>query len=204
MELELVLPSELVQEMEAIYTAMANGYATVASAIGLTCDNCPDNCCDSYFLHYTYCEWAYLWHGLTQLAAAHLEEIRQCAQEYVKASQLALSEGMRPQQMCPLNEAGRCQLYQHRLMICRCHGVPATLTSPNGRRQRFPGCFRCQEMVQQRYSQPELAPAMERTALFRRLALVEQRLLGAGRLHYPKIRLTIAEMIVQGPPRRCD
>ena len=188
--------------MEAIYTAMANGYETVATAIGLTCDNCPDNCCDSYFLHYTYCEWAYLWQGLQQLDSARLEEIRRRARSNVESSRLALAEDTRPQIMCPLNEGGRCQLYHHRLMICRSHGVPATLTSPNGRRQRFPGCFRCQEMVEERYSQAELAPAMERTELFRRLVLVEQRLLGAGRPHYAKIRLTIAEMIVQGPPQR--
>ena len=196
------LPPELTQEMEAIYTAMANGYETVATAIGLTCDNCPDNCCDSYFLHYTYCEWAYLWQGLQQLDSARLEEIRRRARSNVESSRLALAEDTRPQIMCPLNEGGRCRLYHHRLMICRSHGVPATLTSPNGRRQRFPGCFRCQEMVEERYSQAELAPAMERTELFRRLVLVEQRLLGAGRPHYAKIRLTIAEMIVQGPPQR--
>ena len=201
---ELELPPELVQELESIYAGIATGYDTVATAIGLTCDNCPDNCCDSYFFHYTYSEWAYLWQGLKQLPPARLEAIRWRAQEYAEASRLALAEGRRPQLMCPLNEAGRCQLYQHRLMICRSHGVPATLTSPNGRRQRFPGCFRCQEMVQERCRLAELAPAMEKTALFRRLVLVEQRLLGAGRLHYPKMRLTIAEMIVQGPPQRHD
>lgn len=200
----LQLPPELAREMEAIYTAMANGYETVATAIGLTCDNCPDNCCDSYFLHYTYCEWAYLWQGLYQLDPARLEEIRRRAAHYVEASRLAMAEDKRPQIMCPLNESGRCLLYRHRLMICRSHGVPVTLTSPNGRRQRFPGCFRCQEVVRARYNPAELAPAMERTALFRRLVLVEQKLLGTGRLHYPKIRLTIAEMIVQGPPRRHD
>jgi hypothetical protein len=87
-------------------------------------------------------------------------------------------------------------------MICRCHGVPATLTSPNGRQQRFPGCSRCQEIVLQHYAPAELAPAMDRTALYRRLVQVEQRFLGAARPLYPKIRLTIAEMIAQGPPQR--
>lgn len=202
--MELKLPSGLVVEMAAIYTAMAAGYDIVAEAIGLTCDHCPDNCCDSWFLHYTYSEWAYLWLGLKQLDPAQLEAIRQHAGEYARLSQQALAADTRPQIMCPLNEAGRCQLYYHRLMICRSHGVPATLTSPNGRRQRFPGCFRCQEMVRERYSPPELAPAMERTALLRRLVQVEQQLLGAERTKYPKIRLSIAEMIVQGPPQRHD
>ncbi len=200
----LQLPSELLLELEAIYAAMAAGYDTVAEAISLTCDQCPDNCCDSWFLHYTYCEWAYLWLGLEQLDSTLLDEIRQRARKYVHLSQQAMAAETRPQIMCPLNEAGRCQLYHHRPMICRSHGVPATLTSPNGRRQRFPGCFRCQDVVRERYSQPELAPAMERTALLRRLVQVEQRLLGNERTKYPKIRLSIAEMIVQGPPQRHD
>lgn len=52
------------------------------------------------------------------------------------------------------------------------------------------------------FGEPAQAPAMERTVLFRRLALVEQRLLGPGRRSYPRLRLTIADMIVQGPPQR--
>lgn len=198
----LHLPPELSQELQAIYTAMATGYAHVAEIIGLTCDNCPDNCCDSYFLHYTYCEWAYLWQGLHELDPKKLEQIRLQAHHYLAASQRDLAKNKRPQIMCPLNEAGRCQLYSHRLMICRCHGVPATLTSPNGRQQRFPGCSRCQEIVLQHYAPAELAPAMDRTALYRHLVQVEQRFLGAARPLYPKIRLTIAEMIAQGPPQR--
>lgn len=200
---ELLLPPELEQEMTEVYAAMAEGYRKTAEAIGLTCDHCPDNCCDSYFLHYTYCEWAYLWQGLRQLAPECLQRIRTRAHHYLTVSQSLLARGERPQLMCPLNLQGRCQLYSHRLMICRCHGVPATLAGPRGS-HRFPGCFRCQELVQQRYAGVESAPAMDRTALFGRLALVEQRLRSQRRAQAgtSKIRLSIAEMIVQGPPRR--
>ncbi len=198
----LQLPPELEREMTAIYAEMASGYEKVAEAIALGCDHCPDNCCDSYFLHYTYCEWLYLWQGLQRLDAARLRHIREKAQRYLAACRQALAAGKRPQIMCPLNEQGRCQLYSHRLMICRSHGVPATLQSPDGRHQRFPGCFRCQELVERRYARPELAPAMDRTALLRRLALVERRLLETEPGRYPRIRLSIAEMIVQGPPQR--
>lgn len=103
--------------------------------------------------------------------------------------------------MCPLNEEGRCGLYSHRLMICRTHGVPATLTSPDGRHLRFPGCFRCQELVAENFTRPADAPAMERTALYQRLARLEAEFLGELRGRVPKIRLTIAEMILNGPPR---
>lgn len=199
---ESLLPPELEQEMASIYADMAEGYQKTAEAIGLSCDHCPDNCCDSYFLHYTYCEWAYLWQGLRQLEPECLQQIRTRAHRSLEASRSLLARGERPQLMCPLNLQGRCQLYSHRLMICRCHGVPATLLGPRGS-HRFPGCFRCQELVRQHYTRAELAPAMDRTALFRRLALVEQRLRDQRGLaaNHGRIRLSIAEMIVQGPPQ---
>ena len=103
--------------------------------------------------------------------------------------------------MCPLNESGRCGLYSHRLMICRTHGVPATLTRPDGQLLRFPGCFRCQEIVTSTYAHEADAPAMDRTILYKRLAQLESRFLGERRGLLPKIKLTIAEMIVGGPPK---
>ena len=53
---ELTLPPELSCEIREIYDSMVAAYDEVAGAVTLTCDGCPDNCCDSYFLHYTYCE----------------------------------------------------------------------------------------------------------------------------------------------------
>jgi cell division protein YceG involved in septum cleavage len=49
----------------------------------------------------------------------------------------ALAREERPQLMCPLNEEGRCSLYLHRLMICRMHGVPSSLTFPNGQTKKL-------------------------------------------------------------------
>ncbi len=198
---ELFLPPELFQELGEIYAAMEKNYEQVASTIGLTCQECPDNCCDSYFLHHTYCEWAFLWVGLRLLDDTLFDTIQQRAQEYVLQSREALKEQQRPRLMCPLNENGLCLLYEHRMLICRMHGVPASLVRPDGQKLRFPGCFRCQEIVQSRYEDENAAPAMDRTLLFRRLVQLESRLLGQQRHRYPKVRLTIAEMIVQGPPR---
>jgi hypothetical protein len=42
---------------------------------------------------------------------------------------------------------------------------------------------------------------MDRTVLYQRLAQLESRFLGERRGMLPKIKLTIAEMIVNGPPR---
>ena len=199
---ELTLPPELSCEIREIYDSMVTAYDEVARAVTLTCDGCPDNCCDSYFLHYTYCEWAYLWQGIRGLGDEQLDRILRRARDYVAQSRMQISRGERPTIMCPLNEAGRCTLYVHRLMICRTHGVPATLTRPDHQLLRFPGCFRCQEIVRQRFAVETDAPAMDRTILYRRLAQLEARLLGNRRDLYPKIKMTIAEMIVNGPPKR--
>ena len=86
-------------------------------------------------------------------------------------------------------------------MICRTHGVPATLTRPDGQSLRFPGCFRCQEVVSASFAVATAAPAMDRTILYQRLAQLETRFLGDRRGLLPKIKLTIAEMIVGGPPK---
>ena len=57
---ELCLPPQLSCEIGEIYASMVTAYDLVAEAIPLSCTGCPDNCCDSYFLHHTYSEWAYL------------------------------------------------------------------------------------------------------------------------------------------------
>ncbi len=197
---ELVLPPALSQEIEEIYETIVAKYDKVAREITLTCEGCPDNCCDSYFLHYTYSEWAYLWEGLRLLEAEQLEKITERAREYVLQSHQVLEQGERPQLQCPLLQDGLCGLYKHRLMICRTHGVPATLTRPDGKSMRFPGCFRCQEIVGEKYPAEDKAPAMDRTSLYQRMAQVESNLLANMRHLYPKKKQTIAEMIVNGPP----
>lgn len=187
--------------LAGLYREMETRYAKVAEEIGLTCAGCPDNCCDSYFLHYTYAEWAYLWEGLRALDAARLTGIIGRAKDYLTASQALLARGERPQLMCPLNEEGLCALYAHRLMICRLHGIPAALTRPDGQRLRFPGCFRCQEIVGEKYGAENDAPAMDRSELLAAVAALEAELLGGRRHLYPKVKRSIAEMIAGGPPR---
>ncbi|MCL2340816.1 MAG: hypothetical protein FWC49_03820 [Proteobacteria bacterium] len=198
---ELFLPPELSCEIGEIYDSMVTVYDEVARKIPLTCTGCPDNCCDSYFLHHTYCEWAYLWEGIRALDNDRLDRIMQRASDYVNTSRQLIARGERPQLMCPLNESGLCGLYSHRLMICRTHGVPATLTRPDGQLLHFPGCFRCQEIVVGNYQNATDAPTMDRTVLYQRLAQLESRFLGDRRGVMPKIKLTIAEMIVNGPPK---
>jgi hypothetical protein len=194
------LDEDMLASLRKLYEDMESAYDRVAAQLQLTCSGCPDNCCNSYFRHHTYIEWCYLSHGLSSLADQVRKQISQRARDYQRLSQQALARGEKPQIMCPLNLSGRCQLYRHRMMICRTHGVPASLTRPDGKRLRFPGCFRCQELVDRMVAEDLEIPVMERTELFRRLVVLEQRLL-AGKKHLvPRVKMTIADMIISGPP----
>jgi len=197
---EIILPTELSAKLTDVYNNIEAEYERIARRIGLSCSGCPDNCCDSYFLHYTYAEWAYLWEGMLKLDQESRNRITGRAELYIEESSRVIARGSHPQSMCPLNDEGRCLLYTHRMMICRLHGIPATMTRPDGKTLKFPGCFRCQEIVAGD-DRAEEAPAMDRTNLLGRMAAIESELLGGRRHLFPKVRRTIAEMIVAGPPR---
>jgi hypothetical protein len=196
---EVILTAEQLAVLEDIYRKLQQEYERVAEALAFSCTGCPDNCCDSYFQHHTYAEWAHLWLGLRQLEPELLQILMARAKTYLEQCELALAAGQRPQIMCPLNDNGRCVVYQHRLLVCRTHGVPALLTRPDGQTLRFPGCFRCQEIVDNSDHQNLPAP-VERTSLLKKLALLENELLDNKRHLHPKVKITIAEMLVHGPP----
>jgi len=193
----LALSPELADKLAVLYREMEVGYDRVAAKIGLTCQGCPDNCCDSYFLHHTYIEWAYLWRGLRTLAPPLIEaamaRARLCLDHYRQAE----ATGVWPKIMCPLNQDGLCMLYLYRPMICRTHGVPARLRRPDGRTLHFPGCFRCQELLA---APGSVAAEADRTALLRRLVNLENAFLGAGLTALPKMKMPLAAMLVAEPP----
>ncbi len=193
---ESLLPENISGQIAAIYEEIEKQYDVVAAELDFGCAGCPDNCCDSYFLHHTYSEWAYLWQGLLELPAEKRQEFERRSQEYISQSQEALGRGERPQIMCPLLDDGLCGLYKHRLLICRLHGVPSSMTRPDGQQLLFPGCFRCQEITGDRAD----VPRMDRTKLFQQFVQIEMEWLGVKRNVLPKVKMTIAEMIIKGPP----
>lgn len=197
---ELVLSKEAIQSIETIYSQLEELYRDVAGKLKFTCEGCPDNCCDSYFQHHTYLEWAYMHIGLQELSLEKQAELVLKAMEYKEQEKIAQAAGERPQVMCPLNEDGLCILYHHRLLVCRTHGVPASITRPDGQSMAFPGCFRCQERVERKYMHFSEAPHVDRTPLLQQLARLENELLNNNRNKYPKVNLTIADMIIEGPP----
>ena len=196
---KLSLSTAQLAELEIIFTQLQEEYERVAAAIHFTCDGCPDNCCDSYFLHHTYVEWAYLWAGFSLLPQARQEQILVRCADYQRAVAAAEDKGERPQAMCPLNDQGRCSLYQYRMLVCRTHGVPAQMIRPDGQSMKFPGCFRCQEEVAAKFAH-RTVPLVDRTPWLRRLALLENQLLHNRRHLAPRVRMTIAEMLLKGAP----
>jgi hypothetical protein len=184
------------QQLSQLYSEMEKAYTQTAARIGLTCEGCPDNCCTSYFQHHTYMEWAYLWEGMRACSDEKRHEILVRAREYVRQSQVVLAQGLKPHMMCPLNRDALCQLYEHRLMICRMHGVPNSFVMPDNRRMSFPGCFRCQAL----YSDLKEVPVLDRTRFYRDLASLEMAFVGPKVKTLPRVNLTLAEMLVHGPP----
>ncbi len=188
--------SRALTRLAALYLQMDEAYHQAAQLVGLSCDGCTDNCCTSYFQHHTYIEWAYLWQGIDQLPEALRQRVLGRARRAVAEAQNALAQGQRPEVMCPLNEEGRCTLYAHRLMICRLHGVPNRLRRPDGRVFTFPGCWKSQA----RWAEAPNVPVLDRTPFYLQLVELEQAFVGSERYRLPKVDLTLAEMLVAGPP----
>lgn len=193
---EVILKPVAVKQVAKLYHDMEVAYGQTAKALDFSCAGCPDNCCDSFFEHHTYTEWAYLWLGLKTLEDSRLQALTDQASHYVTASKRAMAHDERPLTMCPLNTDGLCSLYPYRLMICRLHGVPTAFRRPDGQIVNFPGCFRCQEHV---LSADSVVP-LDRTPFFKRLVELEINLLSNRITPAPKVKLTIAQMILKGPP----
>lgn len=194
------LKNPALRRLRELYDRMDQAYQASAGAIGLSCEGCADSCCETLFRHHTYAEWLDLSQGFAALPPATQAEIRAQAETYLRLHANALP-GARPRVPCPLAVTSggslSCGLYAHRPMICRLHGVPNVLTRPNGEQAAFPGCDRAQNLAK------TCAPALlDRTPLLAELARIEMDLLGRQRMgRMPRVDLTIAEMILMGPPK---
>jgi hypothetical protein len=195
-KIKKMMPRVVFQRLSGLYQRMEDSYRQTAEEIGFTCMDCPDNCCTSYFRHHTRVEWAYFIKGLNQCPESLRLRITGRAKDYVQKALLDLNLGRTPDIMCPVNEDGLCALYDYRLMICRLHGVPTVHTRPDGRSLEFPGCFRSQKRTREN----EDCSRLDRTMFYRELAVLEQAFVGPRIVRLPKVNLTLAEMIVHGPP----
>ena len=183
-----------------LYLRMQAAYEATAAAAGLSCMGCGHNCCTSYFQHHTRVEWIYLHKGLSALPAPRRKEYERRAETYLAEARPMVASGRAPAIMCPLNDDGLCGLYGHRLMICRLHGTRNSFAAPDGTRRTFPGCARFTSLPLVRDASEETVPVLDRTPFYRELAGLEKELLARVGRPLPRVDLTLAEMIVLGPP----
>ncbi|MDR2488546.1 MAG: hypothetical protein LBD42_03520 [Desulfovibrio sp.] len=206
----------LFRRLEALYRRMELAYASCAEEAGLSCADCPTNCCTSFFQHHTYVEWSYLWRGLLELPDHRRREIVRLAEDYMGEAGSALALNAVPKAMCPLNSDSLCTLYSYRMMICRMHGTRNVLTMPDGRRRFFPGCARFVSLpctadpsfsnrqeggrVVSRDTPDDACPSLDRTPFYAELAALEREFLTRAASPLTRVNLTLAEMILLGPP----
>ena len=192
---------------------MEEAYNACAREAGLSCQGCPTNCCTSFFQHHTYVEWSYLWRGLLDLPEQRRRDIVRRAEDYMREARQALAVNALPNAMCPLNENNLCILYPYRLMICRMHGTRNVFTRPDGLRQIFPGCVRFAALPRsaglssgrtdnvRADSSDASCPTLDRTPFYTELAALELEFHKRAAAPLPRVNLTLAEMIVSGPPK---
>lgn len=178
-------------EAARLFAQMDAAYDRTARTAGFACNGCEDNCCRTRFYHHTLMERLYLQSGLTALPLQQQRRIRDRARAAVGQMEALERDGRPVRVMCPLNEQGRCTLYDHRPMICRLHGIPNTLRRPDGRILNGPGC-------DDYYLQcgPTSGDRLDRTPLYTAMADIERRL--RDRLGFnSKVKLTVAQMILK-------
>jgi Fe-S-cluster containining protein len=185
------IPDEFRDEAARLFAKMDTAYDSAAQKAGFVCRGCEDNCCRTRFYHHTLMELLYLQSGLAALPPPRRQRIRDRADAAARQMEALERQGRPVRVMCPLNEQGRCILYDHRPMICRLHGIPNAMRRPDGRLLTGPGCddFYLQ-------SGPAGGDPLDRTPLYTAMADLERRL--RGRLGFSrKIKLTLARMIMK-------
>ena len=181
------------EKMRDLYDRMGRAYDKAASCYDFSCRGCEENCCEERFYHHTLSEFLYLLQGLQTLDECRRNDIFDRAREVAKLYRIHDMEGQARRIMCPLNSDGLCSLYQHRLMICRLHGVPYRMLRPDNKETQGIGCHRVDRNVSFEKSAENM---FDRTDLYRELSGIEIELRqGLGFGH--RIKMTIAEMIAE-------
>ncbi|MBW1984772.1 MAG: hypothetical protein JRI53_08630 [Deltaproteobacteria bacterium] len=177
------------KRLEELYRAMDSKYKAAADFYEFACTGCEDNCCFTRFYHHTFVEYFYILDGFEALEHEKSMEVKKRAGEVCKKSNAADEKGTPVRLLCPLNIDSLCSLYQYRPMICRLHGVPHELNTPERGISRTPGCgyFMKQHKDKDYFS-------FDRSSLYLEMAKLERDFRQkAGALD--KVKLTVAEML---------
>jgi hypothetical protein len=174
-----------------LYGRMGKAYDTAAACYGFTCNGCDENCCEERFYHHTLSEFLYLLRGIQACDEQTRQGIFSRARAVSERYRTHDAMGQAQRVMCPLNQNGRCSLYEYRLMICRLHGVPYRMRRPDGTVTQGIGCHNVDWDMS---GEKSAACMFDRTDLYRELSAIEidlRQRLGFGL----RIKKTIAEMI---------
>jgi hypothetical protein len=178
------------RQLEILYHEMDAAYAAAANRYGFECRGCDDNCCLTLFYHHTLVETAGLLAGFQKMPANQKADLIERAKVYSRALSTSPQHDQPPALLCPLNVDSQCQLYRHRPMICRLHGIPHIMRHPARGLIRGPGCHNFETT----YGQADGHP-LDRTPLYTAMAGLERSLRQASGIDRP-VRLTIAQMIL--------
>ena len=188
MILEARVPiSAHLEKLKTIYGSMDRAYKAAAGSYHFDCLGCRDNCCTTYFFHYTIVEYLYLLRGFWTLEEGMKEEI-------MGRATIMCDPLKRDKYLCPLNLGGRCVLYPYRAMICRLHGLPFEFKRRDGQRDEGPGCAKFEE---ERGLKGLPYRRIERTPFYTDLANLEREI-RAEVPYFRRFKKTIAEMIRDG------
>jgi len=171
------------------YSAMDDAYEKAAGQYGFRCKGCEDSCCRTLFHHHTLAEMICLYQGYQQLKESTLEQIQEAAKRFTSYVSGSNGKDTDSKRMCPLNEKNRCLLYSYRPMICRLHGIPYSLKTPDRRIARGPGCW----LFSERQDGSDVVN-FDRTPFYALMAEIEKdlrRTSGFG----GRIKLTVADML---------
>jgi Fe-S-cluster containining protein len=182
--------SPWIDKLGALFNSMDAGYDEVAGRHGFACCGCEDNCCRTRFYHHTLLEYLAIYQGYTRLAPQERERVYARAMAYCRRHADADAAGTRVKPWCPLNDKGRCLVYDLRPMICRLHGIPHMLRQPGGRTVQGPGC----EYLMSRHPTEGQAP-LDRTPFYRKMSGLEKTFRTELNVTV-KFKRTIAEMIL--------
>lgn len=171
-------------KLQDLYRRMDGAYEESQAFYGFECTGCLENCCTTYFFHYTICESLYLLKGVQGLNAPQKEMV-------IQRASIMCHPPSKDEYLCPVNFDGRCIIYPFRTMICRLHGIPYILRMPDGREEEGPGCAKFEAERKQKGLPYR---AIDRTPFYRDLSLLEKDV--RDKLGYHgKFKRTIAEII---------
>jgi hypothetical protein len=175
------------EKLKTIYGFMDRAYGDSSAFYSFDCQGCPDNCCTTYFFHYTIAEYLYLLQGFWTLEEGMKEEIMRRAKNMCNPLK-------KDNYLCPINLGDRCLVYPYRTIICRLHGLPFEVQRPDGQKDEGPGCAKFEK---ERTIKGLLYRRIDRTPFYTDLANLEREIrteIG----YFEKFKKTIAEMIQDG------